>query len=346
MPISEKTSQPTKAAVREEVEIEAFLEKVHQMGHSVERTSLPIIEPRDWETEKVMDMWVGKYTRNIALHYHDILASQHIGPLAGLLGGAHPVAIVGAGPSLDKNAELLRDFPGLIIACDGAAIPLTARGILPDIVIAVDPRQSVIAEMLDYPESQRQILALSAYAAPDIAAVWHGKKFYFSTTHEGIQFYDRILPALFPGMPALFATGNVGNTAVQMASWLGAGKVVLVGQDYGYTGGRFRCSPWAREPSGIWHKVKDAKNDEALNKRTGKEVVDGVETYGAFVKYRETLNLIVKAMKLDIVNATEGGILTGIPAAKLADVITDLRSQNHQADAAHDLLAKATGGKP
>lgn len=332
-------------------------EKIHQMGHSVERKRIPFFEKRDWEAEDVMDVWAGKYTRNIALHYKDILKDGDIRGLYGILGG-RPVAVVGAGPSLDNNVECLRDFPGIIIACDGAAIPLTARGINPDIVVAVDPRLSVISDMLDYDENQNQILALSVCVDPKIAEVWRGKRLYFCTIHEGTQFHDRVLPELFPGMPGLQATGNVGNTAVQLAHGMGAGKVVLVGQDYGYTGGRMRCDSWEcsgafkhvpTSPSGFsWIRIPKGPKDheDALALRSGKETVDGVLTYGAFKGYRDSLYQIIKVMKIDAVNATEGGILVGMPREKLFEVVQNLKAQNHDASVARDLLAKATGGKP
>src|SRR3990167_6041929 len=235
----------TEAAADSLMSWEAACERLHQMGHDVSRGKIPFFDQRDWESEDVMNVWAGKYTRNIALHYRDILSTPHIGPLQQVLGGKHPVAVVGAGPSLDKNVESLRDFPGLIVATDRAARALTARAIPVDLVVCVDPRLVVMAEMLNYRQNREQTLVLSVCCSPEVADVWKGRKLYFSTIHEGTQFPDRVLPELFPGMPALFATGNVGNTAVQLAAYMAASKVVLVGQDYGYTGNRMHCDDFS-----------------------------------------------------------------------------------------------------
>lgn len=328
----------------------AALELLHQLGQTIETRFDPLMVERDWETEAYLDQWVGRYFRNIAIAYHEILRAPTIACLREALaaGGqkAHAVAVVGAGPSLDRNADALHEFPGLVVACDRAARALTARGIRPDLVVCVDPRAAVMADMVDYPENRFQRLVLSVYAHPEVARVWRGPRYYMSTLHEGTQFHDRVLPELFPGMPGLHATGNVGNAAVQLTDWLGGRKVVLVGQDYGYTGSRMACADYIRHPAGRWlHAPLTAEEEAArLAHRTGKVVVDGVATYGAFVGYRESLMQLVREWKLDVVNATEGGILTGLPQAPLAQVVEQLHAEGYTAQGARAALEKATGG--
>ena len=343
--------------------IDAAVELIHAAGGTVEQKAVPQFEDRDWTAEGVLDYEVGRYARNVAEHYHDILRSRHIGALKDAMAKGHPnfatqegptilrhgaVAVVGAGPSLDKNAEHLRDFPGIIIACDRAAMVLTARGITPDLVVCVDPRPEVMADFLRYPENRDQKLVLSVLCDPEVARVWKGEKFYMSTLHPGTQFFDRVLPSLFPGMPATFACGNVGNSGLQIAEWIGAEKVVLVGQDYGYADGKMACDPWVRFPNGTWQRAAWSAEDCAakLAQRTGKVTVDGVETYGQFLSYRETLMEMVKSWELDVVNATEGGLLKDLPCAPLQDVVRSLRDEKYSAEESHALLAKATGGLP
>lgn len=332
---------------------EAALELIHQAGGEVQTKRISMFEERDWEAEAYLDVWVGKYFKNIALHYHEILRAPHIGAMrdaiqdfSGAFGTGSPVAVVGAGPSLDKNVAALRDFPGLIIACDRAAKALTARGIRPDLVICVDPRPAVMAEMLNYPENRRQRLVLCVTADPEVAHVWRGPIYYHSTDHEGTQFFDRVLPELFPSMPRLFATGNVGNAAVQLANFVGASKIVLVGQDYAYTGDRMHCADWVRLPNGEWLEVAEDKKSsaESIARRTGKVTEQGITTYEQFLNYRDTLMKLVQEWDLDVTNATEGGILTGLPMRSLTEVIQELRKTDNQAVEARASLDKALGG--
>lgn len=321
------------------------IELLHKLGAEVETRHDPSFEERDWDAEAFLDLWVGRYTLNIALHYQDILREKNIDVMRHCAKGS-AIAVVGAGPSLDKNADQLHDFPGLIIACDRAAAALTARGIRPDLVICVDPRPALMADMLNYPENRDQKLAMCVTVDPEVSRIWRGPKYYMSTFHPGTQFFDRVIPELFPGMPGLLATGNVGNSAVQMAAFLGAEKIVLVGHDYSYTGGRMHCSDWVRYPNGSWVMVADEPGREAekLKRRTGKVVVDGIETYKPFVGYRDTLQQMVCELKFDVVNATEGGILNALSKADLSSVIAELKNQNKTADEAHARFRKATGG--
>ncbi len=330
-------------------QIERDLEQLHAMGQTVKKIKHPFIVDRNWEAEDEMQRWVGPYMRNIAWHYHEILAAGHIGPLLGILKGS-PVAVVGAGPSLDKNVEGLRDFPGLTIATDRAAKAMTARGIRPDLVVAVDPRPYHIAKMLDYPESRDQVLVASVCLHPDVTKAWRGRVLYMSHENPGTQFFDHGLPHLFPGMPALYCLGNVGNMAVQLAGELGAGKIVMVGQDYGYTDGKMSADEWVRargeDDVEHWERVRP---DHAYNlaRRTGKVTVRGiggceVETYAPFLSYRDSLYKLVNLWKLDVVNATEGGILADLPQMTLTEATQNLLQ--FKAGEARTLLHSALGG--
>ncbi|MBS3927800.1 MAG: DUF115 domain-containing protein [Sphingomonadales bacterium] len=337
------------AEVNKDEEIERGLERMHAMGVEVKTLKHPLIVDRNWEAEQEMQGWVGPYMRNIAWHYHDILAAGHIGPLLNRLGG-RPVAVVGAGASLDKNVDSLRDFPGIIIACDRAAKALTARDICPDIVVAVDPRPYHIAKMLDYPQSKGQTLVASVCLHPDVVQAWRGRVRYMSHENPGTQFFDHGLPHLFPGMPALYCLGNVGNMAVQLAAEMGAGKIVLVGQDYGYTDGKMSADDWVYQhqsmflESGWRREVPDHAYN--LERRTGKVMTKGidgeVQTYAPFLGYRDSLYNIVKLWNLDVVNATEGGILVDLPQMALSKVVTSLLQFN--AGEARTLLSQALGG--
>lgn len=308
-------------------EFEAGIEQLNAMGQKVITKGRLYQDGRDWEAEAMLDQWVGLYTRNIAEQYHAMLRAPHIGVLKQVFKGQDvAAAIVGAGPSLDRNAESLRGFPGVIIATDGAAKPLTARGIIPDIVVSVDPRPAVIAKMLDYPENKDQVLLATVCINPDVAKVWKGRTIYTSLDNPDTQFFDRIIPELFPGMPRLFCTGNVGNTAVQVAHYMGVKRMVLVGQDYSYPGGLARCQDWDRYPEG-WRKVArpDGK-DPAFDHRSGKveDPRTGLMTYPPYLSYRDSLETMADTWKLDIVNATEDGILTGFHMRPLAQEVTSL----------------------
>ena len=328
------------ADIERETLLERGLEKLHTLGQNIKTMRPPEATERNWDAEDELQHWVGAYVRNIAINYGTIIRSRHIGPIEKLFKDGTPAAVVGAGPSLDKNAKNLRYFPGIIIASDRAAKSLTAQDIAPDIVVAVDPRPYHIAKMLDYPENKEQLLIASVCIHPDVVKAWKGRLMFMSHMNPGTQFFDHVLPEVFPDMPGLYVMGNVGNMCVQLAAYMGCGKIVLVGQDYGYTGGKMHADDWFRTPAG-W--MREEKNHAAdLARRTGKLIVDGIETYAPYVSYRKSLMNLVEEWRLSVVNATEGGILTGLPREKLSNLVKSIK--NNKAHEARTLLKQATGG--
>lgn len=281
---------------------------------------------RDEEAERFMDAWIGTYAVNIAEHYHEIKNGKDISAFRGIFNRDVPAACVGAGPSLDKNAHLLHDFPGIIICADRAYKMLLARGVEPDFVVSVDCHYDLVAEMLDHPWNHRHRLILNTAADPKICKIWKGDIYWFLMRHPGVQFMDKILPALFPKFEGLENVGCVGNTSVIFSAHMGAGPSVLVGQDYGYTGGKMHAKRFNFDENG--NALDEIKDDHAkmLKERTGKVSVNGVTTYLPFKGYLRALYAIAKIRGITIVNCTEGGIITNLPRAPLSKVIKEMDS--------------------
>lgn len=343
---------PAQVADRER-RLDAAIEGLHAMGVEVRTMRPPEVEPRDWGAELELQHWVGTYTRNIALHYREMLESPHVGPLYKKLAG-RPVLVVGGGPSLDALGYELARWPGLVIATDRAAKSCAAYGHPADLVVAVDPRPVHIAAMLRYPAEfkRRSTLVASVCLDPEAVEAWGGRVRYMAGDHPGTQFFDHVVPVLFPGMPALPLLGNVGNSAVALAAFMGAGRIALVGSDYGYTGGKMHADEWVPDHGDGKlvppHFVRMETDHAALlERRTGKVTVPGVggqdvTTYGPYLSYRDSLYRLQKAWGLDLVNASGGGILTELPQASFNDLVAHL-APNYSAEEARALL-EADGG--
>jgi hypothetical protein len=278
---------------------------------------------KDHGAEEFMDEWVGTFTKNIVAHYDEIKAGRHIGELFGLFNHDVPVVCVGAGPSLDKNAHLLYEFPGVIIATDKAYKMLKVRGIDPDVVISIDCHYDLVPEFLDCPGNNDNILVLNTCADPKVTKIWGGQIFWFLMRHPGVQFTDRILPALFPTFGSIENCGNVGNASVLLADHMGLSPIILIGQDYGYTGGKMSARRFEYADGG---KISEIELDHSrlLEERTGKLEVEGVTTYAPFIGYRDTLYGLMERNSLNIINCTEGGILKGLPCAPFSAIIDGL----------------------
>ena len=282
---------------------------------------------RDEDAEVFMDAWVGTYITNIVAHYDEIKAGRNLGELYGLFNHDAPAAVIGAGPSLDKNIDQLKRFPGVIIASDRAYRILLAHGINPDVVISVDTHYDLVAEMLDTPHSNKHALVLNVCSDPKIAKNWKGSIFWFLMKHPGVQFTDHILPALFPTFYGLENVGCVGNSSVVLADMMGLSPIVMVGQDFGYTGGRMFADQFKANADGSFAPI-DFDHAAAFEKRTGKVTVDGITTYAPYLNFRAAAYNLRYNRGIDLINCTEGGILTELPCRSLAEQIDLLEYHN------------------
>ena len=298
-----------------------------------------LMEERDGPAERFMDAWVGTYALNIVSHYEKVRKGKSLQLLQGVCEG-QPVVLVGAGPSLDKNFEHLRDFPGLIFCADKAYKMLLGRGIEPDFVVSVDCHPDLIAEMVDARENAFHALILNSCADPQVEERWKGKVFWYNMKHPGVQWCDRVLPAIFPTFTGIPNVGCVGNTCLMVALHMNAGRVVLVGMDYGYTGGKMHAQRFDSKDGGEWKPIED-DHEAMIAARTGKMEVDGVVTYVGHAGYAKTAADIIDKLGLDVVNCTEGGILRGVPERPLAEEVASLRRAGFTARATRDRIAKA-----
>lgn len=294
---------------------------------------------KDHDADDYMDSWVGTFIKNVVENLPAARAGRHVGNLRGLCDRDVPVAAVGAGPSLDKNVDLLHDFPGLILCADKAYKMLRARGIQPDFVVSVDCHYDLVRDMVNCPENRADRLVLNTCADPQVARAWAGAIYWFNMGHPGVQFMDHILPALLPGVTSIPNAGCVGNTTVLWAEMLGAAEVLLVGQDFGYTGGRMHAQRFERDEVG-WQRIED-DHEMLMAKRSGKCDVEGVTTYAPFpATYAPTMYAMRESRGINITNCTEGGILTKLPQETLAAAIERLRGRYgaHAGDVARQKL--------
>ncbi len=298
-----------------------------------------VMEGRDDPADRFMDSWVGTYAIHIVGQYQRVRQGKSLQALYGVAEGT-PIAVVGAGPSLDSNFRNLKDFPGIIMCVDKSYKMLLGRGIEPDLVVSVDCHPDLIAEMMTFAWNGRHTAILNSCSDPQIADRWGGKIFWYNMKHPGVQWCDRVLPAIFPHLTGIPNVGCVGNTCLMVGAHMNAGQIVLVGMDYGYTGGRMHAQRFEPGPDGnlIPFEVDHAKMMEA---RSGKMEVDGIVTYVAHRGYALTAKDIADKLALNVVNCTEGGILRGLPQRTLEEEVADLREKGFSGRATRERIANA-----
>jgi len=134
---------------------------------------------------------------------------------------------------------------------------------------------------------------------------------------------DTILPAFFQEFHSIENSGNVGNTSILFSDYMGLSPIILVGQDFGYTGGKMH----AHRFQWIDGKPQPIEEDHAalLEKRSGKVEINDVVTYMAFHQYMATTYALRSKRHIDVINCTEGGILRDLPCSTLDGMIERLK---------------------
>ncbi len=214
-----------------------------------------------------------------------------------------PAIIVAAGPSLEKNIELLKQAKGraLIISVDTAFKPLLMRGIEPDLVIAIDPHE----------ENFMHFEKVSSEEVKDTRIVLDPQT-YFKIPEK---YPDKVLiPALngsvLVGWLNSFAKKRCGidkgmsvaHSAFSLAQMLGCDPVVFVGLDLSFREDATHIKGAAN--------FKSSASDRKLRKVKG--LLGGeVFTDDVFFAYIKHFEVEFSKASCKVINATEGGAFIG-----------------------------------
>ncbi|MDR1636622.1 MAG: DUF115 domain-containing protein [Treponema sp.] len=178
--------------------------------------------------------------------------------LSSLSLGSSPVLVLGAGPSLDgilaglsrffgKAAEDPASRPFRILCVDTALPCLKARGIKPDLAVALESQHWNLRDFVGLGDWEVPV-AMDLSALPATAETLGGRSFFFFTPWTEMNFFKRLEAAGL--IPEVFIPlGSVGLTAVAAALRLGGGAVITGGIDFSFTLDSYhaRSSPGHRE---------------------------------------------------------------------------------------------------
>jgi len=229
-----------------------------------------------------------------------------------------PAIVIGAGPSLDRNVDALKEAPAgmLLVAVDTALQPLLSRGIQPHIVVTADPMKlnfrhfsavdSLEPSLLAFmPETNYQIL--EKYSTHEKLVCLHdGESRTIQTLADALQIHGT------------FSRGmNVGYCAFSLARQLGCSPLILIGldmalSDSGHTHAQqtanLSCIQYCKETGKS--RLSGAVNDDNVSVLE----VDGyfggkVLTYPSFHQYILHLEAEIAKPAAPVIDATEGGAI-------------------------------------
>jgi hypothetical protein len=148
-----------------------------------------------------------------------------------------PVAVCGAGPSLDGACDWLRSERSRlrVLACDTALGPLVLRGIRPDAVVCLEGQIHNLKDFLPAGRTEVPVFA-DLTSHPSVFHAVRGPKILTLTRFEDLGLLDRLERLPLPALPVP-PLGSVGVLAVHLARRLTDGPVFLTGLDFSFPAG-------------------------------------------------------------------------------------------------------------
>lgn len=226
-----------------------------------------------------------------------------------------PIALVGAGASLDRSIFKLKEIQDsyFIIATDAALPQLRLNDVKPDLVVTLDPNGAV-SKFYDFIISDCTIVCpLTVH--PTILSMPNDKFFIFAQSNSRDKSKDAFLKSLAKDRyPYIDNNYFVGATCLQISEMFCPSEVVLFGYDFSYLSGRLYCEGTLRSKFGDnWQK----KNDEFFDSLIAQDKImdfdrnllsfikakTGLSTTGLFKLYLYVFNELIKG-KTNIVNCS------------------------------------------
>lgn len=230
-----------------------------------------------------------------------------------------PVILVGAGPSLDDDMEhlsRLRDR-AIIVSCGTAIGILLKNGIRPHLHCELE-RGELVYELLKPLSAEYGlkdiILIASTTVDPRLGELFRDKWFFFRAPLSPSKLLaGKVLPLL--GAHPLCC-----NAALNAMAVLGFKTFYLLGLDLGQ---RQTGRHHARDS--VYYAAEHAHLDEVYRRRFDRRVPGNfggeVETWWAFDIARKTMSELLRRMRLDVANCSDGARIDGA-RAKVAAAVT------------------------
>ena len=225
--------------------------------------------------------------------YKNINISDEIG---NILPKEIPAIIVSAGPSLDKNIDLLKQVKGhcLIFAVDTAIRYLLKKDIIPDLTITIDPKKP--ANYFSDEISHFIPCVFDVTANPEIMGKHKGRIFLFNNSN----FYlGRLFESMGKNLPMIPNGGSVATAAFALLHVFRLKKIILIGQDLASSNGITHAGG-VNDNSGYVESEVEGYYGGTVTTRS-----DWLGYLKWFEKSIETIN--VDKLDIQVINSTEGG---------------------------------------
>jgi hypothetical protein len=272
------------------------------------------------------------YYKNIFSNLNSFISAPGIKQLKSCLTDI-PAIVCSAGPSLDKNIQLLKSARKkfFLIAVATALKPLLHNGIEPDVVVSIDPDELTINSFDLNNDTPGYWLVFNPAVPKPIPESFPFRKFVFDSD----VFLATWLKNNGEDKGSLGKISSVAHSAVQLAQYLGCSTTILVGQDLSFCKQRQHClnSFYHEEhmdkvsrprPLSYW--------DDMKFRNFGPHLVKDIDLFGTSTSTTiamQSYNNIFQQKFNDsdnAINATEGGIpIQGIKDVSLREALYNFK---------------------
>ncbi len=251
-----------------------------------------------------------QWLQNIRANLAEIKKGRDISRLSEVFAGI-PGIVAGAGPSLEKNAGLLKDvqmkYP--VFCCDRALKRMTAVGVYPQIAVVADASDETASFFEDIDLSKITLIA-PAYSSPAMLRLNWRKKVFYNVTDDVDKGYESAAINMTERRISAIPGGVVvGNMAMLAAKIAGCAPITFIGNDLSMT-----------EPSEELRKSGKLMESEGKNGEKLYSIPGFLAAFEWLIKFADD-DPDVKSGRLKLYNSTEGGIMysekiEGLPLAE------------------------------
>src|SRR5690554_947171 len=259
-----------------------------------------------------------KWRNNIILNLPHIFESPKADDFFGLFQGI-PAICVSAGPSLDKNIELLKEVKEkALLICVGTALKaLLKQNVEPDIVVSMDGNAANYRHFEGVSCSPDTFLLAELANYYKINQTWMGKQVFFTMKRN----FSGWVENLKGNYTSINTGGTVAHSMVDLAYRFGNDPIVLVGQDLAFKEDQTHASGTTYEG-----RKKDSKGLIEVEGIDGGTVLTD-KPFQAMLTFFS--DYISKRPDRLFIDATEGGaLIKHTDVMKLKEVIAQYCNKN------------------
>lgn len=233
-----------------------------------------------------------------------------------------PALLVSAGPSLDKNIDLIKEFKekAVIISVDSALPALLANGVTPDFVTSIDYKNLTYEKIASCaPKSHNISMICSSWVGQKVAKVFPARNIYWTFAGGAM---DRWINQGLGGKIVSPGAGTVAHLNLVAAVIMGCSPVIFTGQDLAFP-------KQAGSNDHTEHAVLKSDKKAAALLENEHELIwidgndgDKVPTLRYFVNFLHEFENMIRANPGKYINATEGGaFIAGTDVMTLKEVL-------------------------